>query len=323
MRRKILVIGLALAMFTAQTAVFAQDNDVQDNTQIVDSMPVFSANYIKSEMTLSAVGNSDDLLKLEGNNADGELINAIILDKTLIFDNAGNEFAAADLKEGVKVSLYTNVNEPMTLQLPVTYRPAVVIVETENAGFVDVDTYGADGVNAANTLQINDADKTGDLIVFYTVSSRSIPALTTPSKVVSIPTGADSVGDGERPAEVDYTKVKNVVVNGTAENMNIVVFNGNLMLPVRQICEKMNYTVAWDSELAAVAVGSVPMGVNFVVGKNEYNKARMAAQQLSSAPIIVAADEVIGLTYVPVEFFSEILDAALLVENDTLFINQY
>lgn len=338
MRKRLLTAMLVLALAAAQTAVFAQneaDNmpvQINENSENLTDTNVVSANYIKTEMTIVSAESSDDSLTLEGTDASGETINALIFNDTFVFDNAGGEIANADLKEGVKVSLYTRFDKPMTLQLPVTYRPDVVIVETEKEGFVDVDTYDENGVNAANTLKINDTDKTGDLIVFYTVSSKSIPASAQPSKVVSIETAADDNENnnkhnntmGSEINTVDYTGIKSVIINGSEKesDLNIVVFNGNLMLPVRQICEKLNYEVAWDSNLSAVTVGSVPMGVNFAVGKNEYNKARMMPQKLSNAPIIVAADdEVNGLTYVPVEFFSEILEAEVTVDNDTLLIN--
>ena len=85
--------------------------------------------------------------------------------------------------------------------------------------------------------------------------------------------------------------------------------------PIRAIAEKLGLEVAWDDGLKAVSVGTIPMGVTFNIGLNSYTKARMMPQTLSAAPI--AENE---RTFVPVDFFTEILEAEVTVENGVLNI---
>ena len=338
MKKKILTIALALSMLTACTAVFADTNDTENTDPVVTSenTPAEAiSSYIKSDFTIESVETDDDMVTLVGKDAAGEPVNAVVFENTLVFDNTGAE--VEKLEAGMQVSVYTNANAPMTLQLPVTYRPDAVIVQTDKQGFVDVDVYNEEGVNSANTLSTDKINEKGSFVVFYTNSTRSIPAVVNPSKVVKIEVEYGAVTDPSDAENVDdngdiylvedknnvsgWSDVNSVVINGEKSlDINSVFFNGSFMLPVREICENLGYEVAWDSELSAVTVGTIQMGVNFNIGVNSYNKARMMPQELSSAPIIISSDERGGLTYVPVEFFSEILGVEVLKDGSTLNI---
>ncbi len=49
-----------------------------------------------------------------------------------------------DLKEGDKIVAYTFANKPQKLIYPPQFNPDVVIVETEEVGFVEVDYFFED-----------------------------------------------------------------------------------------------------------------------------------------------------------------------------------
>ncbi|MCH5185226.1 MAG: copper amine oxidase N-terminal domain-containing protein [Oscillospiraceae bacterium] len=310
------------ALITPSKVIFVGEGDAANNGPENEQV---LGQYIKAEITVNSIESDNGTSNLvKGSDiASNELKNAIISPEALIFDNTGELLSINDIKEGAKLSLYTNVNTPMTLQLPVTYHPSVVIIETDKPGFVDVDLYNSEGINLKNTLQINTVENPGELVVFYTDSSRSIPALTAPSKVIFIGENIENNPSGERmanPKDLDYTDVTGIVVNGEDRYDNVITFNGNLMLPVRAICEKLGYTVTWDGELQAVKVSGADTEVSFTIGSNVYNVSNSEPMYLSVSPIIIAADGSNGLTYVPVELLDNVFDLTLVKDHGTLLI---
>ena len=98
------------------------------------------------------------------------------------------------MTDGSKITVFTGSYEPTPLILPVQYTANIIIINGDKEGNVNADTYLADEegyTNAANTLNIATADDTkivdknekeykgdldkNDLIVFYGVSTKSIP----------------------------------------------------------------------------------------------------------------------------------------------------
>lgn len=135
----------------------------------------------------------------------------------------------------------------------------------------------------ANTLKIATADDTkivdknekeykgdldkNDLIVFYGVSTKSIPAQTTPTKVVVLgkneialkqieaaknatpaPTAAPEVTEAP---QVSYAGLINVVI-GDKNVSDVYAKDNTTMVPLREVAEAAGFTVTWDAENRAV-----------------------------------------------------------------------
>ena len=127
------------------------------------------------------------------------------------------------------------------------------------------------------------------------MATRSIPPMAVP-EVVIVLDSEEVMGE-----EIDFSKVK--VKDKT---FDVVEKSGVDMLPVRAVSEALGLEVGWNQEFQAVTVGTVPMGVNFKIGVNEYNKSRMTPFTLEAAPVCeVTANG--GVTFVPVSFFTEVL----------------
>lgn len=255
-----------------------------------------------------------------------------------------------DIKKGDKITVYTNAYSPAPLILPPQYQADVIVVEdaAEKLNNVNVDTYVKDEtgklVNLANTLALNIADDTEivdregkkvesndldrkDLVVVYNIETRSIPAQTNPVKVIVLgenemalnaleaannvsahdanPEATPEVTD----APVDYTTVQNITVGETVIT-NVYKENDTLMVPLREIAEKLGFTVEWDGELKAVMINSGMYSLK--IGENAYGKGKMMPQPLKAAPVIKDDD----LTYVPVEYFTELLES-----SDSIVLN--
>lgn len=310
--------------------------------------PVETASYISVDVTVVKTDSDvDGIIKTttDVNNKDDQnnTVNLKITDDTLVYDNLGNKKALSDLTDGSKITVFTGSYEPTPLILPVQYTANIIIINGDKEGNVNADTYLADEegyTNAANTLNIATADDTkivdknekeykgdldkNDLIVFYGVSTKSIPAQTTPTKVVVLgeneialkqieaeknatpaPTAAPETTAAPEVTEapqVSYAGLVNVVI-GDKNVSDVYAKDNTTMVPLREVAEAAGFTVTWDAENRAVILND---GVySLKIGENSYVKGKMMPLTLSAAPEIVN-----DLTYVPAEFFAEVTESA-------------
>lgn len=304
--------------------------------------PVETASYISVDVTVVKTDiDVEGIIKTttDVNNKDDQnnTVNLKITDDTLVYDNLGNKKALSDLTDGSKITVFTGSYEPTPLILPVQYTANVIIINGDKEGNVNVDTYLADEegyTNAANNLNIAAADDTkivdkdekeykgdldkNDLIVFYGASTKSIPAQTTPTKVVVLgeneialkqieaaknatpaPTASPKVTEAP---QVSYAGLVNVVI-GDKNVSDVYAKDNTTMVPLREVAEAAGFTVTWDAENRAVILND---GVySLKIGENSYVKGKMMPLTLSAAPEIVN-----DLTYVPAEFFAEVTESA-------------
>lgn len=310
--------------------------------------PVETASYISVDVTVVKTDSDvDGIIKTttDVNNKEDQnnTVNLKITDDTLVYDNLGNKKALSDLTDGSKITVFTGSYEPTPLILPVQYTANVIIINGDQEGNVNADTYLADEegyTNAANTLNIAAADDTkivdkdekeykgdldkNDLIVFYGASTKSIPAQTTPTKVVVLgenefalkqieaaknatptPTAAPETTVAPEVTEapqVSYAGLVNVVI-GDKNVSDVYAKDNTTMVPLREVAEAAGFTVTWDAENRAVILND---GVySLKIGENSYIKGKMMPLTLSAAPEIVN-----DLTYVPAEFFAEVTESA-------------
>ncbi len=320
---------------------------------ISERVNVISPSYISNSATVTEV--TDEKISTTTDEKDAEnpekTINYTVSDNTIVLGYAkGDVKEIKDIKKGDKITVYSNAYAPAPLILPPQYQADVILVE-DNAEIsslrmADVDTYvkGEDEmlVNVSNTLALNIADDTEivdregkkvdakeldkkDLAVIYSTSTKSIPAQTTPVKVVVLgenemalkalesanttPAPTPEVTPEVTDAPVDYSNVKDISV-GEVVITNIYKENDTLMVPLREIAEKLGFTVEWDGELKAVMLNSGMYSLK--IGENAYGKGKMMPQPLKAAPVIKDDD----LTYVPVEYFTELLES-----NDSIVLN--
>lgn len=109
---------------------------------------------------------------------------------------------------------------------------------------------------------------------------------------------------------VQTITVNNETVDFSSANLSQYIFeeNGNVMVPVRAVAEKMGFTVGWDGENQAVTVGDETWEVKAYIGLDNYvgvSKTAIgmtAPQSYGAAPLLI--DET---TFVPAKMF-ELLD---------------
>ena len=131
------------------------------------------------------------LLTIEDEN--GDVVNFVVSSATYVADQI-------TLETGMKAVFYYRTDAPVPLIYPPRYTAAVVVPEQIKGQFVAVGHFDEQLINEEQSLQLvmdpavklrtaNNQQYLGslwgmDLVVFYERSTRSIPAQTTPVKIV-------------------------------------------------------------------------------------------------------------------------------------------
>jgi hypothetical protein len=188
-------------------------DEVTESPDVDEEVTEFIPSYIVNQVTVIDV--SEEMLQttLDAENAEDQnnLINYILSTDTLVYDVTGNKLDISAVQAGSLISVYTNSSAPAALVLPTEYQADIIIVENtedEAAGFTCADTFVMRDemlTGMGNTLALNiategdestvivDTDDDNaidielenmDILVFYENSTRSVPAQTTPTKIV-------------------------------------------------------------------------------------------------------------------------------------------
>lgn len=370
MKKNLLTIMITVAMLTASTAAFAEATPaptavpaaeeqltvmpVSETADEEFTAPVSMPSYISNTVTVTEAGEGRIATTLNKEDAENpeNTINYTIQEDTLVFSSKGEKKEVKDIEKGADITVFTNSYSPAPLIMPPQYQANVIIInDDEQIGSVDVDTYLADGerlINAANSLVLNigetteivdkegkavkaDELKNKDLVVFYTITTRSIPAQTPPEKIVVIGENETALAQIEAtkneatatPAPTaepeateeptDNSKINAVKVNDKEIENIYKSADGTVMVPLRKIAEELGFTVDWDGNLRAVILNSGMYSLK--IDENSYVKGKMMPVELCCAPEI--KDD---LTYVPVEYFTEVLEATANIEGNTYVI---
>ncbi len=94
-----------------------------------------------------------------------------------------------------------------------------------------------------------------------------------------------------------------LTVNDAVLEISAFEENGQVMVPVRAVCEALDMEVVWNDEAKRVEITKLPHYVTFTPFEDGYTFARTAPIMLGTAPQLLGE----GVTYVPAEFFGEII----------------
>ncbi len=317
-KKTVAAMSAALMLMTGGiVASYAQADVVSaDEFTEGENMLKLDHNYIVGNMTL---GKSDEENAIA--SEDGQLY-LYTNDETIVVGKDGSQKTLEDLKEGVNIEFYIDVNAPTTLQLPVHYRPQVIVIndsQEDSLILCEIGVFDENLVNEENTLQLNIGKETayysktrdifhgGKALVFYDITTRSIPAQTTPLAIVKL-------NDDPQEPEVDLSQVRKVVIGDKIIDHVPVVVDGVQMLPVREFAEAMGYKVDWNNDDRTVTVGHA----FFAIDTDSYVIGRRAPVTLGQAPVLIDIENSgYASTFVPVTFFTQVLGETITVDGDT------
>lgn len=337
-KKKLLSAIIAAALAVSPMAAFAETSGDGTNTDAIISENVSAPAFITGTAAVDTV--EENLVTLKDNA--GELTELLITDEALIINSKGEK--VKEIKAGDEVTYYVRSGKPAVLKLPVQYNPDVVVVGTkgeepvssvkvDNFKTVDGEYISSDGQlvvnaditvfeNADGSIVTKESLEGKDLCVIYSMTTRSIPPITTPDKVYILPSYDELFAEPEYTEDEALTVTDKISANGAeAFEITLVEIDGRQMLPVRAVSEALGLEVGYDGELEAVTVGTVQMGVSFNIGTDAYSKSRMTPFVLGQAPVKVIFEET-GVTYVPVEFFTDVLEAEITVNDGVTYINR-
>lgn len=325
MKFKQVLAGLMSLTIITASGVTAFANDIQTITNESDVKTALPINAILNKFQFQSFTGKVTEIRVSEDNADrtyisvegeGERLATILITKDTYV------VSQDEIKVGDTVTGYYNGNAPMIMIYPPQYHAEVVVVN-DTKEIIKVDVFDKDLVSSDNFLKLNISDETkimlqngegfdGELtnrklVVSYTVSTKSIPAQTTPSQIVVL------YEDAEHPIiEVDENDDNVSEVIGDVSKMDIVVENkkitapsaylnenGTVMVPIRAIAEALGSEVKWDDELKSVTIDK---GISFTLGKDYYVYMKTAPIKLGDAPELVD-----GHTFVPLSFFREVM----------------
>ena len=298
--KKIAPVAISALLFGSALVPVASANEQQTTAEVpqIQIDPVHIFNNTRGTVDDIRVGENITYYTVK----DGEQTNVLEITKdTLVFDNTGKKVA---LQKGDKVIAYTFANKPQKYIYPPQFNPEVVIVETEKVGFVEVDYFFEDLTNTYDILKLNIGKETellnveGEkvdvkdlaeqhLVVFYTASTKSIPAQTTPSKVIVL---NDNSANTTNPVNEE---IESIIALDSYD------LAGTKMVPLRVIAEKLGYKVESTSKGAILSKGNMSYTLTRGDKTFGYNK---ALRTLTVAPTLKNTK-----TYVPVEFVEDYL----------------
>lgn len=89
--------------------------------------------------------------------------------------------------------------------------------------------------------------------------------------------------------------------------------DGVLMVPVKPVMDQFGFETKWNGVDQSVDFNKGAQFTSIRIGQNQYFKNKMAPHELSHEPVISQ-----NRTYVPLEFFTDILGIGLKVEEKTI-----
>ncbi len=346
-RRKI--IGLSLATILSLTnPVFASDTG--NVSEGINPLPIY-ATLTQDESVVAVPIKVDVEVKteyksftgvvkkistsesVEGNkiayveDKEGTPANIVITKDTYIVNNE-------KITEGATITGFYDANAPMLMIYPPQYKAEVVSVDKEGQN-VKVSVFDKDLVSSDSWLKLNISKDTkiisqdgntfdGELanrklVVLYGITTRSIPAQTTPSEIVVLSENTSDTINELTPGEIPPRVVSSmdIVVNDKKIEApaSFTDEHGTVMIPLRAAAEALGFDVKWNGAMKSVTLGN---GISLTIGKDNYVYMKTAPIQLGTAPIIVD-----GRTFVPVSFFKEvvrvksanIVDSQIVIDN--------
>ena len=255
--------------------------------------------YISNTGKITEVADTEDGNKVfTMDNENGGLRFVVAPTTTIVDRETGSVITADKLTEGMEVAVIYGANAPMGMSMPPYMGQVTTVVANADKGSISVGHYNDDLLNEKDLLQLNISEKTTilttlgtksilsaddvkgkDAVVFYDITTRSIPAQTTPSLVLLLE---------EREA------VTEVAVDTKS-------IEAPEMVALRDAAEAKGYSVKWQGKTAPVVLEKDGMTAQITLGSTTYvvegdmAMTSAAAAELTDGVLYVSADVVENL----------------------------
>nr|WP_312577639.1 stalk domain-containing protein [Sedimentibacter sp.] len=324
---KATAIVLSLAMSFSTIPAFAVENENEKNN-IISVKEQENAFYNSFTGTVKdIIENDNGTRKIYVEGSDETPAYFVVSENTYFVDDVKIDI-------GMEITGFYESGKPMIMIYPPQYNIEIIapVVEGKN---IKADKFDNDLLSFDKTLKLNISEDTEilwengttinwikkptiseletvlsnrKLIVLYDVTTKSIPAQTTPNKIIVL---SEQENDTEQADDLyDYSIViNNIVITAPSVYINE---DGVTMVPIRAISEALGYDVTWNNEERSVMIGK---DVSIKIGDTNYVSSEGSIVKLEAAPIINDDN-----TYVPLNFFKEVINVntANLIENKVI-----
>lgn len=259
--------------------------------------------YISNTGKITEVADTEDGNKVfTMDNENGGLRFVVAPTTTIVDRETGSVITADKLTEGMEVAVIYGANAPMGMSMPPYMGQVTAVVANADKGSISVGHFNDDLLNEKDLLQLNISEKTTilttlgtksilsaddvkgkDAVVFYDITTRSIPAQTTPSLVLLLEE-REAVTEGTEEAAVDTKSVE-----------------APEMVALRDAAEAKGYSVKWQGKTAPVVLEKDGMTAQITLGSTTYvvegdmAMTSSAAAELTDGVLYVSADVVENL----------------------------
>ncbi|MFJ7936194.1 stalk domain-containing protein [Sporosarcina sp. NPDC096371] len=240
-----------------------------------------TTNFMKATGIIQEIEQQKDGIRVTIENEE-KIVTILNINKDSLLFNSGttNGLKQEDLKKGAEVEAYFDKNKPMILIYPTTVTPEIVIVKDEKAyGEVKISQFDKDFLSLDGELKLNIGEETPlfnqqgqaiemkdlqgkELMVFYSITTRSLPPQTPPTKIIALD---NTTGVDEIIANDHYIK------------------DGVKMIPLRKVAEQLGYNVKHEPKINGAIV--TLQNSSFTITRGEktygYNK---SIQKFEVAP---------------------------------------
>lgn len=266
--------------------------------------------FITTSGKITEISDTEDGNKVVTIDNENSGLRFVVAPTTFLVDRVSNTVVTADtLTKDMQVMVVYGANSPMGMSMPPYLGNVTAVVTNADQGNINVGLFNDELVNEADKLQLNIADGTQILsslgtkmilsaddvkgknaMVFYDITTRSIPAQTSPSLVVLLEERQAVETETTEPATEETTQKAKT-------DLEVVE-----MAALRDAAEAKGYTVKWQGKDQPVLVTKDDVTVQITVGSTEYSvdggattQQAAAAAELVDGVLRVSADVIAAL----------------------------
>lgn len=312
---KVMAMGMVLTMLGTATA-FAEEATLISATESTSIETIMAEAQEAAFISQSGKVVSVEASATEGvqlvtiDNEQGGLRFAVDSNTIVVNREDGAYLKAADLTEGMEVAVVYDAFSPMGMSMPPYLGKVTAVVANADAGFFTVGHFDNDLTDMKNMLKLNISENTDiqnlqgakirltaedvkgqDALVFYDITTRSIPAQTTPSFVLLL-TNADAEEKEGRSVEGTDTAEGTEAAETTEAKEAVLV-------PLRETAEANGYTVKWQGKTKPILLEKEGTSMEITVGSDTYMVEGDMAMQAA-----LKAELKDGVMYVSSEIFA-------------------
>ncbi|WP_339254714.1 stalk domain-containing protein [Sporosarcina sp. FSL W8-0480] len=263
--------------------------------------------YMKATGVITNIENRENARMVTVEGEEGIITNFMITNDTLLFHSGKAESYGVDkLKKGMKVEGYYDKYKPMILIYPAQITPELFFVmDEEHAGSVKVAKFDETFLSLDGELKLNIGEETvllnqqgrkiqqadlkgKELVVFYTITTRSLPPQTPPTKIIAL----------DRLDTETYRIVMDIIEKDHYMKGDV------RMIPLRKVAEELGYLVLSRGEVSGAILTKESENRSFTItrGTKSYGLNK-SIRQFAVAPELIGGNK----TYVSEEFLNMLL----------------